>query len=1185
MFSHAQQARGSNNYSGSFSLGPEQSGIGHNYGPDGHYGPMANMYDGYQSNPNATPMKQFGSSIGNETNFLGNADSSGVTNMNNQAMFNAGDGTSGYAMQQQNFPSYPSSGYGIVGQDSASSQNRSFPMNSTGINNFDQSKPVAYNSGGIPGKTVGYPMGPGTIGSRRVSAPPGIGQRNFQQRSTSFTQEMAFTGSDMNSGFTSDQHTMNSVTNRNYPSGQYHVMQVNQSNMYVPGELPMVSEGNLQQNYQQPKYSTSYPNSTSMGMQGQKLNYGMPRPAVYSSGSSALTRTTSRPSIQRSFSTGRVEDSYNKMATGGHLMSASFELNRGFMNGTEFGNMQMKGEPANRIPNVNMSSNLLDSMGQHVGNQGSIEQAQVNRVSSQRLRHYGPSPSNHGMAFSNVQGMDSTPGFPNASFNPMQSTSGPLNSNPTNFESGMPNAMQSMSPPGSGPMNMDNMPMVNQPGYMNTPSVYPDSDNFNIPRSQRYPSKLQPDAYGSGLPSMNGGDMMGAYDPNIQPMAMSKMNASNPMQFQPQISRRHTRTDRIFSQELEKLAKLSRNPMSEPFTASPITTPIDSAMNPQVNSFPVTPETISSPNNFPKTSISPGFQPEQLPQPSQLPDNEAFVQNTQINCKNTNLKPIQNLPNTPHYSAPSTPNNQTAMDIPVSAASSTNNTTTSHTFSMTDSGKSPSNEFIDSKVEIEDKKNAVHQLKRITHSLKDKQTEKGQQSEYISHGTEGNTEGGSQNCIAALSAACRNMIADMDSTMPKQKAPNQGQGNSSLPSFETLTSSSTPNYSSNAIGRPPNNCGMANSTTTMPPNSFSNNQYNMNSDYLSSPPFGGTNHYMGTDFQLQYQDFLEQSLPMQMTHKRPDEKPKRTRRRKVSEDMSDQISNSSGQKRRRSRKKSQNPPSVDSIGTPQSIDTCATPAMSDHFLDDITNNGACNTPIQSMSFGSLNSHTPSPNCPNSKPSPGHDDLSGNFLDSDNFESVFSPDTTAQNLTQDPDDVTNSGLLINPSPNASKPTTPNRPSSNYSSASLPIVSPKSGPLLNCQPSNLPTSTSMEFIPSQVSSASEKVTQSQEATNEAHPLEILQQQIQLQRQQFNLGETGSLIGNDSTVVKTEKNSCNNSNHSQTDINVDALITDKNSSWYLTNDSKKDEVLLPWEDSKKAASTMPSKGRSLQSLMCIS
>ncbi|XP_071945018.1 uncharacterized protein [Antedon mediterranea] len=1132
MFNTHNQTR---NCGGNFAIGPDQSSMGQNYG---HY--MANMYDGYQNNP--THVKQYPGNVGNDHFLASSTDNDGgVSGMNNQAgIFNNVDN-----LQSQNYSSYANSGYGMAIPDSVATQNRSFSINSSANNDtFDQTKPTAGYGAGIPGKNLGYPMGSGPIGSRRVSAPAGSAQRNFQQRSSAFTQQdMTFPGSDMNTGFTQDHQMVHSLTHRNYPSEQYGMHQSN--NMYSSNELPISSGGNLQ-NYQ--KYPSSYSNS-SMGIRAQKGNYSMTRTGVYPGGAStAMTRTTSRSTIQRSFSTGRVDD--RMAASGGQLLpsggsgqllpSASFELNRGFMNGTEFGNVQMK----ERVP-------LMDSMGQPLANQGSLDQ--MNRLSTQRLRHYGPPPANQGMDFSNVQGMDSS--FPNTNFNPMQSTQ-PLNSNPSTFDTGMTNTIQNMSPSGTTNMNMDSMGLVNQTansGYMN--SGFPNNENFNIPRTQRYQNKS--DGYGSGLPNMNGTDMIGSYDPNINHMSMGKMNSSNPMQFQQQATRRQlARTDRIFSQELEKLAKLSRNPMSEPFTASPIVPPIDSTMNPQINTFPGPTETVPSPNSFPKTAISPEFQPEPLPQPSQIPESDTFMQNTQMNRKPT--KQMQSLPTTP-FSGPSTPSNQaTTTDIPVSS-SPANNTPVSNTFTNNDSGGLQSSEFTDTKVDAEKRQNK--HLQRLTsHTMKDKQSDsKNQQGDYISHGNaEGNTEGSSQNCIAALSAACRNMIAVMDSSMPKQKTPTQGQVSSSLPSFETLTTTNnpTPSYPSNQIGMTQNS--MANNNANM--NSFNNNQFNMNTDYS----FGGTNHYMGVDFQMQYHDFLEQSLPMQMTHKRPDEKPKRTRRRKVSEDMSDQISNTTGQKRRRSTKKSQNPPSVDSIGTPQSTDNCATPALSDNFLDELTNTGTCNTPMQSMSFGSLNSHTPSPNCVNSKPSPCQDGLSGNF---DNFESVFSPDTTAQSLPQESDDGTNCGLNVNTSLNSSKPSTPNRPSSNYSNASLPIVSPKSGSHFNSQPNSLPTSTSSEFNVSQV--PAENVMQ-EAGKDSAHPLEILQQQIQIQRQQFNLGDTRS-IGKDSSTVTTS--SCNNINRSS-DISVDALITDKNSAWYMTNDSKKDEVLLPWEDSKKAPSTIPTK-----------
>lgn len=99
------------------------------------------------------------------------------------------------------------------------------------------------------------------------------------------------------------------------------------------------------------------------------------------------------------------------------------------------------------------------------------------------------------------------------------------------------------------------------------------------------------------------------------------------------------------------------------------------------------------------------------------------------------------------------------------------------------------------------------------------------------------------------------------------------------------------------------------------------------------------------------------------------------------------------------------------------------------------------------------------------------------------------------------------------------------------------------------------------------------------DEIHPLEILQAQIQLQRQQFSISEDQPLgMKNkkpDCTAqnVDSDLNSCcsDNVKNSMSTIDLDSLMAEHNSTWYMPNEKslmegeEDDKSITPWDKSK--------------------
>ncbi|XP_038059179.1 putative GPI-anchored protein pfl2 [Patiria miniata] len=668
------------------------------------------------------------------------------------------------------------------------------------------------------------------------------------------------------------------------------------------------------------------------------------------------------------------------------------------------------------------------------------------------------------------------------------------------------------------------------------------------------------------------------------------------------------RRNMIFSAELEKLARLSRDPMADDFALG--INPIDGA--PQI------PDTVSSlaqpvknppyPNAtggnmarglFNNQGTNSSDNSTGMGKNFQSPSASASSVTTNQSVKMTSAPSSVTESCAAALSAPSTPSSnagvapQTSPDSnptkPVRTSAPTNQSTpTPTTVTSQDKGK--------------DSQNAVQQLQRLTQSLKDKKDDgvKGSHMEYLSHSSDSSSSLGGQNCIAALSAACRNMIADMDSSVPKLTPTSHspvgmkavmdntgsilGQKYTPIPSNQTSYASQMPEQMFSP--------STANGQNISPP-------LVSIGDSFGSPPYNTAN--IPTDYQVQFSDFLEQSVPMQMNTRRPEEKPRKKGKRKKSDEVNDMLTASTiGPKKRRGRKKSsQNPLSVESFDQPPSLENfnASTPVSDGQLplVEENPNRSATQTPnmlsncwrtndskinsSESMP-GLLSNHQP--------PSVDSDSVTQDFLDS-----VFSPDTTMSTTNQEPVDSFSQLTCINQSHHSPASSLTSQQSMNET-ASTGSYSSQGGLISrtnqnfqveNMEQSKLAVSQAMkasktsnstvsstgDFISNPVSTSSDTTDPSSEkgAPEEVHPLKILQAQIQLQRQQFNLNDSRPLpLKNASRktagVIPTKKTGPSSV---QGEVDVNVLMAEEDATWYMPSEQPK-EPEVPWENTRKNA-----------------
>ncbi|XP_071508083.1 uncharacterized protein [Diadema antillarum] len=636
--------------------------------------------------------------------------------------------------------------------------------------------------------------------------------------------------------------------------------------------------------------------------------------------------------------------------------------------------------------------------------------------------------------------------------------------------------------------------------------------------------------------------------------------------------------DRIFSAELEKLARLSRNPMSDDFvpTGSSDTAPAtvrDDVNTACAGSSTFQPQTtvdelLDGPGCIPSVNSDSSSNPVKLSDPSTLSTSSQKSPNVsvsgsyQTNCSGSQQEQASSS------SAPQTPNSTVGASVslvskaPANTMPSTskNETSAECTQRQDKSGDGGENQ------------NSVQQLQKMTQSIKDTSKQEdlmkvasSQHAEYLSHSS---SDGyGSQNCIAALSAACRNIIADMDSSMPKQNGPQKVHSPLSAKkhSFENASSYGVKSDALTGFGGGmpavttmadqfvvPSSCSM----TSVPNCNVPMDSYNT----FSTTYNNGVTPMPMTDFQGKYHDFLEQNVPMQMGGRRMDEKPRKGRRRRKSEEFSTDhlISGSIPQtkpKRKYRKRSAQNPPSVESMEGPLSVDNVAFTPLSEsssHQADDMGYRSATQTPNSVHNSWGMDAKM---SCSDSI-SIAMSIADGNQMEhvsQDLLDSVFSPDTTMSSTTNP--DLPESGSCVM---QGSPPVIHNR-------------SPLRPPNLN---NNHPISTSHKrnmFLPQSnntVSSTGEAASTyiststhsgngcgKPKDTEEAHPLEILQEQIKIQRKQFNLGET-----NPSKKDSTTTNNMRVENHESksepplpSDLDMDLLTSEE--TWYLPEDQPKD------------------------------
>ncbi|XP_022103846.1 mucin-5AC-like isoform X2 [Acanthaster planci] len=739
------------------------------------------------------------------------------------------------------------------------------------------------------------------------------------------------------------------------------------------------------------------------------------------------------------------------------------------------------------------------------------------------------------------------------------------------------------------------------PAYYNTRTK---SDTFS-------PTSVQTNA---GCPEMytNQTYLEGQQRYNVMNCSSAVVNDNCPPAYQMQSDAAQTQADirrnMIFSAELEKLARLSRDPMADDFPGGLNAISGASQIQDSVSSLP---QPVKNPPYLNGTSanVAPGLFNNQGPtsvenstsmgKSFQSPSATTTSITTNQSVKMTSAPSSVTESCAAVSSAPSTPSSnaavaqQTSPDSnsarPIRTSPVTNPTTsTPTTVTSQDKGK--------------DSENAVQQLQRLTQSLKEKKDDgvKGSHMEYLSHSGDGSSSIGGQNCIAALSAACRNMIADMDSSVPK------------------LTSTShSPLGMKSVIDNPGNILGQKYTPTPssqtsygpqMPEQMFSPpgaSGQNISPPLVSMGDSFGSPSYstasVPSDYQMQFSDFLEQSVPMQMNTRRPEDKPRKKGKRKKSDEVNDMLAASTiGPKKRRGRKKSsQNPLSVESFDQPPSLENLsASTPLSDGQLplvEENSNRSATQTPnMPSNSWRTsdtkLNSSesVPSLLSNHQPPSVDSDSATQDFLDS-----VFSPDTTMSATNHEPVDSFSQLTCINQSHHSPASSLTSQQSMNetastgsYSSqGGLTSRTSQNYQLDNMDQSKLAMSQAVkanrtsnstvsstgDLVSNPVSTSSDATDANSEmgASEEVHPLKILQAQIQLQRQQFNLNDSRPLplknTSRKTAGVNPTKKTGPSSVQGEVDVNV--LMAEEDATWYVPSEQPK-EPEVPWENTRKNA-----------------
>nr|XP_054748843.1 uncharacterized protein F59B2.12-like [Lytechinus pictus] len=1068
--------------------------------------------------------------------------------------------------------------------------NRNFPAP-----NMDAS---AYNRHSNTGMQSGYGTMSGSTPNRRASVPPNVGIGSFSnmQRSHSYS------GSSTDSAYSNRNASM---TQSSYPQPNMS----NQSQQYGEGFGPYASHHNQPAAYNRTNAmmkSSEMWDRTSQTRMGQApypnphpVNMHLPHKANSNQyhqtqfPSSQTQRQSTNSQLYAANNTpGMHSSDMNMTVAGDGSVSSDLGIrgnqcvNPGAMMGQAYGNNQaMYGSSVGarmRVPNQRSSMSrggMYNSM--TGGNQvpGSL----------QKLRHYGPMPNSS----SGYSRTSTRPGNMQNNVGTVRNTAGSASNT-----MGMQGVWQANSGSQSGyaqysqnqPNVSTNVPFNGLPQnsnmQMQQPMNYP--NNMGMSNQQQQQAQNQRNFSGS-VPSNAGMESLsapsGMYGQSTTPNTGSapypsagctdKVDSSS-AEFPSNISAAETEAmiqqlnqDRIFSAELEKLARLSRNPTADDFIADPaVATPVTGTGEPTKSS-------CSGSNTFQSTSIDELLDGGTCVA-SSVSEKPSCVANSNVNLSHANShlqSPStsvsgsfqsgsgavmnQNQPDqiaSSSSSAPHTPNSTSNVGKP---AQNQNKGHASDKNSESDTNQGQASES---------NENSVQHLQRMTQSIKDtsKQDDlmkvaNSQHAEYLSHSSSDNY--GSQNCIAALSAACRNIIADMDSSMPKQNSGQKVQsplgkntkfdGSSGFGTkSDALSGFGSGPPSVNSMGDQfvaPNSCMM-----TAPPNCMP-----MDSYAAFPNNFNGANPMAMPDFQGKYHDFLEQNLPMQMAGRRIDEKPRKGRRRRKSEEFStEQLISCSmppvKPKRKYRKRSTQNPPSVESMEGPLSVDNVVFTPLSEsgsHQADDMGYRSATQTPNSAPNSWGMDVKM---SCSDSI-SMAMSIADGNQMEhvsQDLLDSVFSPDTTMSSTTNQ--EMPESGNCV---PQGSSPIMHNQSplGHHHLNNNHPIGADHKHNMYPPQSNNIGSSTgeaNCQFISTSTHSVNGNVKQKD--VEEAHPLEILQAQIKIQRKQFNLGESQQQSQGAKNTEKISKVE----NALPSDLEMDNLLSSEETSWYLSEDQPKDQ-----------------------------
>ncbi|XP_077995811.1 uncharacterized protein LOC144449182 isoform X2 [Glandiceps talaboti] len=840
----------------------------------------------------------------------------------------------------------------------------------------------------------------------------------------------------------------------------------------------------------------------------------------------------------------------------------------------------------------------------------------------------------------------------------------------------------------------------------------------------------QVDAAVSNQTWHEGGQLQAVHPPSIpdnqprmeEPQEQPDLNSELPFTDNPEILEK--RGDLVFSAELEKLAKLSRNPafmMSYPGMREAITPPQVSQAHQQGQPQHTDVVTMTTDQSFPTSNDligngqsmnSPGtcldMAENQLPSFEQLVAERSTQQVTKseeidqivstvavssppsvvtTSCNQLQSVPPMSVQTKMSDSPPQSVGNGSVADISEVIEKSESvdiktNVIEKCSTPPQELSKQIEQEFATTEAPSSESPNAVKQLQRMTQSLKEKQEEvsKSRHVQYLSHNSE-TTTSSNQNCIAALSEACRNMIADLDS--PIQKSVNH-----QLYSVVSDNGLHSPNFETIPGQLPPITSAMTQSPFLPQNPTFQSHPQPL--DNLSSMGCSPVtdcgqqtpNSVSPGTFHLQYQNFLLEPVdvppPPPVVEQKPKRKP-RAKKRNASQDREDAPKKQKRKRKKESTDFSSLEGEINSVESSimGSIDEQTNKMLEEASLisetelneqqkmasietsvSQLENVKSCNiensdnvlstppdiqssSPLDAVTLATISAESPllitsppslgspqsqpipsaikcnevteremtmqqqQPHTPNMEQTSNNNNTIPNIKQNTADCSAFSSSLeTANNISSCPGSVNSASDREEKMTFDGMQSRPNSSNSMDGSQSVTTFD------LNCHSVNvtIPSNASIQSAPplypnssiamSTGAAAGVYVTTStvslpsgttiQAPVNpgypmvnnnqptEAHPLEILQAQIQLQRQQFNISESRPLpYKNAPKAASSSKSKASKSGKAQNPVDVEKLMAEEDSTWYMPNETPK-EPTVPWEQSKKSAEKVVIQGR---------